>query len=338
MLVTTLPSIPPTFAKLMNDYSGIPPDKQHDHILQLRDRAYKHYPYPCLGRWRFLDLDLSVHPLYQRVLDILTSDLKTPNIPQTTFLDLGCCLGQDIRKLISDLLETTSNIQLPHPPRIEIAKRLYGADLRPEFIQLGYELFNDEESTLPRNHFTAPADVFETSPTAPLAALDGKVSVLNCTAVFHLFSWDEQKKLAARCLKLLNRSGIASKDGSSKKALLLGAQTANVTADEYARRSGGTRFRHNDRSWSTLWDDVTKESEWKDVVKGVEVGSELQERSVESKGRDMFGERQVDTGKQDGSGSVLAVGSFDEDHKPKMIGKLEEGFRWQVWWVWVEFY
>ena len=335
LFIPQLPSIPQPFSDLMTSYSGIPPDRQPAQILSLRNRAYAHHPYPCLGRWRFLDLDLSAHPLYHTVLEILSSDLEKPGSrpsQQTIFLDLGCCLGQDLRKLIDDLFEKCQdrnhNLQLGEP-RLPIVSKVFGADLRQEFIDIGYELFGDE-STVPRSQFIAPADVFDLREGSALAHLDGRVSVLNCTAVFHLFGRSDQKKVADRCLRLLNRDGIAGRHG--KKCLVLGAQTANVTAGEFPRSSGKMRYRHNDESWERMWKEVVSAGQWQDVVKGVEVGSELQERSMDSKARDVAGEK-IDLGK-----AGAAVGSVSEEERPKMIGKLEEGFRWQVWWVWVEFY
>jgi hypothetical protein len=48
-----------------------------------------------------------------------------------SFLDIGCCFAQDIRKLVHDGAPADS---------------LWGAELVPDFIDLGYELFNDKTS------------------------------------------------------------------------------------------------------------------------------------------------------------------------------------------------
>lgn len=50
-----------------------------------------------------------------------------------TFLDLGTCLGQDVRKLIFDGAPVDS---------------VYGTDLLAEFVEIGYDLFRDEEKLL----------------------------------------------------------------------------------------------------------------------------------------------------------------------------------------------
>jgi ubiquinone/menaquinone biosynthesis C-methylase UbiE len=45
------------------------------------------------------------------------------------FLDIGCCFGQVIRKLVYDGVPS---------------ENIYGADFREDFIELGHELFRDK--------------------------------------------------------------------------------------------------------------------------------------------------------------------------------------------------
>ena len=60
-----------------------------------RNRAWDIHPYPCLGQFRFLELNLSKRvDVYPRLLSMIK---KGGN-----FMDIGCCLGQDLRKLIFD--------------------------------------------------------------------------------------------------------------------------------------------------------------------------------------------------------------------------------------------
>lgn len=301
----TLKVVPSAVSTLLAEYSNIPVEGQREHITRIRDQAYEKYPYPCLGRWRFLELDLSVHPLYHSdVLPALTSKSGKHEDPEGddtawVFLDLGCCLGQDIRKLIFDGADRS---------------RLRGADLRPEFIDIGYALFGDKETFQP-SHFIAPADVFDFSPSSPLAQLDGKVGILHICAVFHLFDLNGQKKLAQRVLKLL--------DPRLKRVLVIGAQTANVNAGEFERWVGGgkTRYRHNEDSWRTFWEDAVSQDEWRDKIRGVEV----------------HGQFEVWTPSR---GSKLNEGEVppnDSNTTQRQIGLFEEGFGWMKWSVWINF-
>lgn len=291
----TLKSVPSEVSNLLAEYSHFPFDDQKAHITRIRDQAYESYPYPCLGRWRFLDLDLSLHPLYHSdILPALTlqDDPQVSEEASWVFLDLGCCLGQDIRKLIFDGADRS---------------RLRGADLRPEFIETGYALFGDRDS-FPPSHFIAPADVFDNSPSSPLAVLDGTVGMLNACAVFHLFDLDGQQKVAQRVLRLL--------DPQRKRVLLVGGQAANVNAGEYARvvGEGRSRYRHNQDSWRSFWEEAIFEKEWRDKIQGVEVDTVLEARFS-------------------GDGDK----PNDSNTTQRQIGLFEEGFRWMKWSVWVTF-
>ena len=290
MLIPTLPGMPTKFAHLLESYARIPKEAQLEHVVSLRNRAYKQHPYPCLGRFRFVDLDLSNHPLYNT--DVLPL-LKSPSSQDTqpVFLDFGTCLGQDIRQLLLDGVPATA---------------IYGSDILPAFIDVGYELFKDE-NTFPRSHFLTPADAFDDSPSNPLTTLNGRVSILHISAVFHLFLLDRQRILARRCLRLLNRK--------AGKCLILGAQTANVNSGEYTRVTGKTRYRHNAESWHAMWEEAARE----DGECRLTVEMILQDPFAASEGRGS-------------SESVRAQMGHD-----KVTGLREDGFRWSTFWIWVDF-
>lgn len=279
--------IPDSIVTLLEEYSGVPQDQQLEHILKVRNRAYKAHPYPCLGRFRFIELDLSSHPLYH---EYVVPQLKRPSSdhptkdPQPLFLDLGTCLGQDIRKLIFDGADPS---------------RIYGSDIVPDFISAGYELFKDEDK-FARDHFICSADVFDRSENNDLSALNGRIDILHATAVFHLFSGEQQAAVAERCIKLLRKE-------PGCRSLVLGAQVGNVEAKESVRRDNVKRFRHNEESWRKLWEDVYGKEEFRDVVKKVDVNAVLKERHI--------------------------GGTTEQKH----MGSTEEGFRWMVWQVWIEF-
>jgi SAM-dependent methyltransferase len=298
-----LKNLPAPISALLSTYSGVPVEQQKEHITRVRNQAYKSHPYPCLGRWRFLELDLSNHPLYQS--DILPQ-LQDTNTPDWLFLDLGCCLGQDVRKLVFDGAD---------------ASRVYGADLRPEFIDMGYELFRDEDRFRRDAHFLAPADVFDFSRDSDLSKkCDGKVGILHTTAVFHLFDRDQQVKMAKRCLQLL--------DPSRGRALVCGSQVGNVDPGERARRwGGGSRYRHNNESWKELWEEVVQSEVWQDRIKAIEVHSTLDTRYRE---HELGKLRDHALAENEAAENALNNGQ-------RQIGLIEEGFRWQKWWVWIDF-
>ena len=119
---------------------------------------------------------------------------------------------------------------------------LYGAELRPEFIELGYELFKDKE-TLQSSFLVG--DLFTGEHFRNLEEAGG-VDVVYAASIFHLFDWEQQVRVAERVVGLLKKR---------KGSVVLGRQRGNSTPREYEHRTnqGGTMFRHNEESWRKMW-------------------------------------------------------------------------------------
>ncbi|KAI0177689.1 hypothetical protein BJ166DRAFT_491518 [Pestalotiopsis sp. NC0098] len=254
----TIESVPAAMAELLESYSGIPRDRQAAHIVACRDEAYARCPYPCIGNLRFLNFDLSVHPLYAE--HVLAPLLERPpgEEAEPLFLDLGTCFGQDVRKLVFDGAPIG---------------RVWASDVEQHLIDAGFRLFNDE-TKLPRDHFLCPADLLSDSPDDGLCVLDDKVTILHMTAVFHLFGLEDQKKAADRCLRLLRKD-------TGRPVLLLGMQVGSATAGPFKRENWTAdfshKYRHNVQSWANMWREVAGRDEWKDRIAHLEVKSELQQ-------------------------------------------------------------
>lgn len=232
--------------KLLEQYSRVPPDQVIAHIHTVRDKAWKIYPYPCVGRFRFLDLSISLHPLYPAVLARVTK-----SSPPQNFLDLGCCFGQDIRRLVADGAR---------------GENLYGADLRLDFLELGYELFRDKGSL--KAQFLQ-GDVFEEEAEAEggreLSKLDGKIDIIHAASFLHLFSWEEQVRAGTRMVRLM----------TEEDALVFGRQVGTTKPGAYARRTDKTRTRydHNPDTFQKLWDAIGEKTgtKWKAMAELHEV-------------------------------------------------------------------
>jgi len=178
--VPTLDSISPTQWDLLENYSKIPHDRVISSILELRDRAWEVYPFPCIGQFRFIELSLCKMPSYPSVLE----RIKNGGV----FLDIGCCFGQDIRKLVHDGVPATNT---------------WGIELVGEFVDLGYELFNDR-ATL-ESHMLK-AGIFDAE--GPLNQLTDRVDVAYLGLFLHLFDWDGQKKsMPTDCSAYEERTG-----------------------------------------------------------------------------------------------------------------------------------
>ncbi|KAF4555709.1 Methyltransferase trt5-like protein [Elsinoe fawcettii] len=220
------PNVSTTTREVLEKYSNIPSDEVVDHCLAIRDKAWEIYPYPCIGTFRFLDLSISLLPVYSEILDRLRSG-------QQKFLDLGCCFGQDIRRLVYDGVPSENT---------------YGSDLQLDFMQLGYDMFLDKETL--KTTFIA-GDVFDDN--SDLKQLHGQIDIIQASAFFHLFDRDNQKKVAHRVVKLLKHQ---------KNSLLVGRQVGSVNPGEFLHRTNpdAKMFRHNDVSWKELWDEVGSET------------------------------------------------------------------------------
>lgn len=168
--------------------------------------------------------------IYQEVLERIKHGEK--------FLDLSCCFGQEIRKLVFDGAPSVNT---------------YGSDLWGDFLSIGYELFKDKDRL--KTTFIA-ADVFDDS--SPLTTLAGRMNIIYTGAFFHLFNLEDQEKIALRIIQLL-----VPQPGS----LITGRQSGNKNPGEYSRSSDKNarkHFRHNAQSWTELWDRVGKKtgSKW----------------------------------------------------------------------------
>ncbi|KAK3322624.1 hypothetical protein B0H66DRAFT_554854 [Apodospora peruviana] len=211
--------------KLLREYSGIPDAKINSHVEAIRLEAFQVCPYPCIGMFQFLDLSLSsMTSIYAEVLQ----RLKTGN----KFLDLGCCLGQEIRQLVFDGAPSANT---------------YGVDLYGGFFAVGYKLFADRDRL--QTTFIA-ADIFDELSPLATTQLAGQIDIVYVGAVFHLFSLQEQEMMAVRLVQLL-----APRAGS----LIIGRQSGSEEAGEFSRagdKNGKSHFRHNPQSWRELWDRV----------------------------------------------------------------------------------
>ncbi|KAG8158445.1 hypothetical protein KVR01_011567 [Diaporthe batatas] len=172
----TFSGVPKDARELLEKYSHIPPDEVEPHVLAIRDKAWEIYPYPCIGQFKFLALRIYEQPSYTAVVRRLKQGAK--------YLDIGCCLGQDIRKLVMDGAP---------------AENLYGAELHAPFIDISYELFRDHRI----GATFMEADALDISADSPLAQLKGEVDFVHLGMVLHVFGRDHQRALLENCISLL---------------------------------------------------------------------------------------------------------------------------------------
>lgn len=149
--------------------------------------------------------------------------LKAPASTET-FLDVGCCLGHVIRQLIVDGVSS---------------ERLYGTDLQPLFLDLGYELFRDRNKEKSRATFVA-GDMLDED-DAGLEELTGKIDVIYASAFFHLFEREGQVKAAKRMVRFFNANNTG--------AMIFGSNGG-------PKIQGWEKYVLDAESWQGLWDEV----------------------------------------------------------------------------------
>ncbi|KAI0358975.1 hypothetical protein OH77DRAFT_1518243 [Trametes cingulata] len=242
------------------------PDELKKHILAVQGEAYEVFPYVCIRGFYFLrwatqyrdrddgfdsnlgSLKVARLPAYQQLLALGRERQNA------ILLDIGCCLGSDIRKVVAD----------GYPVKYCVASDLY-----PGFWDLGHKLFRSTPETFPvpfvpgdafdSGHierippFYSPPDtpVPELSTLTSLNPLRGHVSAIHASSFFHLFNEEQQFKLAQALACLLSPEPgsiiLGSHVGRPEKGLRVeaGQQLSSTRAEPM--------FCHSPESWVELW-------------------------------------------------------------------------------------
>ncbi|OHE96205.1 hypothetical protein CORC01_08423 [Colletotrichum orchidophilum] len=204
--------------KLFVEYAKIPEDKLEEHLEEARKKAWNDCPYPCIGLWLFLKLQLRNNKEFDEAV------LRTQKGEK--LLDFGCAIGQDLRSLAHAGAPTTM---------------LYGADLVPKFFDAGHALFNDRDSGITFRQANA------LDGTDALPDWRGKFSIITCNYVQHCFSLDDQETFAGLLLDLL----------SGRKGDLVFGRTAGTTEGPARREEmhkGQRLYRHTEASFVAFWE------------------------------------------------------------------------------------
>jgi len=239
------PPFHPPFPSLPSHLPSLPfshsPNTHQDNPQ--RNRAWATFPYPCVGQFDFLDFPLSTRRmLYPRLLSLLKAG--------GTLVDVGCCLGHDIRKLVFDGVP---------------GGNLVGVELHQGFIDLGFELFRDREGgdgegygdgkggqrgkgglRFYQGDLLADGGVWD--------LLDGGFDVVNLGMLLHCFTWEEQVRVLERCVGLL-------KTGKGVSIVGITCGTVDGRVEELAGKKVPA---HNEETFGRLVKEVAEKTktEW----------------------------------------------------------------------------
>ncbi|KAF8075123.1 hypothetical protein FPV67DRAFT_616075 [Lyophyllum atratum] len=217
------------------------------HIISVQEKAYEVFHYRCIRRFGFTQLKISRLPVYENALQLVKK------FPNALFLDIGCCFGNDIRKIVADGWPVENAI---------------ASDLHPEFWNYGHELFRSTPETFtatfipgnafdpaiisPREPFYSPGEIGSlTEPLQSLTSLtplQGRISAIHASSFFHLFNEALQLELARLLATLLSPTPgsmiFGLQGGRPEKGLTTGVHTS----------SGTFMFCHSPETWRDLWD------------------------------------------------------------------------------------
>jgi hypothetical protein len=186
--------------------------------------------------------------------------------PLLKFLDLGTCLGQDLRTLAYDGAPLSS---------------LYGADVLPAFEAAGHELFRDKDR-FDSSHFIT-GDVF--AENDQLAQTRGSWNMIHISMFLHVFSLERQEMASLNILRLLK---------DAPQSTIFGTQTGTLHAGELVLQppmcepgEHKTIFRHNKETMKEMWERVARSA-------GMEVqvwtAYDEQDAAERARGREAKGE------------------------------------------------
>ena len=147
-----------------------------------------------------------------------------------SLLDVGCFLGQDLRRLVFDGAPSD---------------RLYGVDIVSHW-DVGYDMFRD------RGRFAAhfiEGDILH--PNEALQELHSSMDVISITHVFHQWGWDDQVAAAKQLGALLRPGGM-----------VVGFQVGTV-GENLIKASDLSRsdcYWHSPETFQTMWDQVGEDT------------------------------------------------------------------------------
>jgi len=177
-------------------------------------------------------------PVYPRALELEKSR------PGAIFLDIGCCVGTDVRKATHDGWPMSQVI---------------ATDLEAGFWDVGHKLFRTTPETYPVKFLAGDAlDDAHLSLTAltqsgsppPLASVNtltelrGHVSAIHASLLFHLFDEEKQLELGKRLAALLD-----PRPGSIMFGVHGGLPVKGWRTDTFKL------FCHSPETWTQMWEE-----------------------------------------------------------------------------------
>ncbi|KAK1519496.1 cytochrome P450 55A1 [Colletotrichum costaricense] len=233
--------------KMLEEYAGIPPDEVRDHVVAMRDKIWEVFPYPCIGEFHFLDFNLAHRPGYPQLLARLQDN------PSARHLDIACCVGQDLRRLVHDGVASS---------------KIVAVELEQGYIDAGYELFRDRDRLETR---FVNADMLDDG-DARLNAMEGTFDTAHLGLCLHLWTREQQMVVLRRVIRLLKQEpGV----------MIVGHAAGHADGIELKGVWDKPALRHNLETWEKMWAELSEQtgSKWKlNTVVSEQIGTRGIER------------------------------------------------------------
>jgi predicted TPR repeat methyltransferase len=213
--------VPESTIDLFRRYCHIEKEQEiRDRILKAQQLGMGIYDYKCIKEMRFATPRCVLHHRYNSIIE---------SIGDGTVLDIGCCMGTDVRRMIVDGV-----------PR----EHIWGVDLRSDFFEVGFLMFNDRDTM--KDHFIA-ADLLVKDTSSWSERLKEGFNIVYCGSVFHLL--DEEQI----CLLANNIYNVLLKPGGIFFGRTMGSASDASLRFEYGNQ---LKFLHSKKTMKSMLESV----------------------------------------------------------------------------------
>ncbi|KAJ3574692.1 hypothetical protein NP233_g1603 [Leucocoprinus birnbaumii] len=168
-------------------------DELKRHIIDVQTKAYQVMCYACIRHFNFARgfsrLKIFRLPAYKEIFQL------RDKYNDAILLDVGCCFGNDLRKAVLDGWP---------------AENVIGTDIETNTFPAGFvggDIFKNETIEPSKPLYADPSTVrpVNLKDLRSLTPLQGHVSVIHASSVFHLFNEELQTTLAKRHCGLVEK-------------------------------------------------------------------------------------------------------------------------------------
>jgi len=180
----------PATLQLFEQYCGIKErEVLKERATRIQAAAVKVFPYRCIQEYRFMHPRCMGHPSYDYLKQ--HGDQYTPR----RVLDIGCCMGTDVRQMLTDKIVDLSK-----------GDTITGVDIASQYFTLGYDLFGGDKEKVEKHFVTC--DILSDEGCKKLVKDHGPFNVVYCGSVYHLLLRDQTERLTAAAFQLTSNNSV----------------------------------------------------------------------------------------------------------------------------------